>query len=469
MSAPRDAVARDTVPPDASPVEAPHASRPPPGGIVIVGGGWAGLSAAVELARHGLRPVLLEAARQLGGRARAVRFDALHVDNGQHLLFGAYHSLLAMLRVLDVPESRAFRRLPLNLLLRSATGADIRFAARSLPAPWHLGLALLATRGLELSARLSALRFLRRVRRAGFHVTPDRALADFLRQQNQGGEETRALWQPLCQAALNTPLAEASTQLFLRVLRDAFFGNRRDSDFLLPVSDLTACLPQPAMDFVESRGGSVRLAARVQAIRVDAGAVSGVLVHDAWLDANQVVVATPPEACAELLREHAPLADTVASLERLSAQPICTLYLQYPGAVTLGRDFIGVLDATVHWLFDHGRLTGRPGLIAAVINGPGPHMDLAGEALTDRLVGEIARLFPAWPTPRASKLIREKRATLSASAGVDQYRPGHATAVRGLWLAGDYTATGYPSTLEGAVRSGLLCARRILRHTRQVA
>ena len=435
--------------------------------VIVIGGGWAGLAAAVELVRHGAKVTVLEATRQLGGRARGVRFGPNHVDNGQHLLLGAYHSVLAVLRAMGVRETDVFRRLPLSLVLRNPGGEHVGVNALPLPAPLHLLAGLLTARGLEWGARVAALRFLRRARADKFEVAPDVPLADYLERCGQHGAETRALWQPLCLAALNTPIARASTRLFLRVLRDAFFGARHDSDLLLPVKDLGECLPRPALDFIESRGGSVRLAARAHAVGIEHGAVTGVMVRDEPLAAEHVIVATPPEACLNLLREHAPLAETVERLGALSAEPICTAYLQYPESVTLGRDFLGVLDSTVQWLFDHGRLTGRGGLIAAVISGPGPHIVMNNEALSGHIQREIARIFPGWPQPLAVKVIRERRATISAVPGVDRYRPGHATNIKGLWLAGDYTATGYPSTLEGAVRSGLICARRILKQERR--
>ena len=433
--------------------------------VVVVGGGWAGLAATVELARHGVPATLLEGARQLGGRARAVRFGPYHVDNGQHILLGAFHSVLALLNTVGVSEPSVFRRYPLLLTLIGQRNRRLEIKADHLPSPLHLALGLLRVRALSLHSRIAALRLLRAVRRRGFELGADVSVAQFLENHRQPPEAVWSLWRPLCLAALNAAPAAASTRLFLSVLRDGFFARRHNSDMLLPILDLSACLPQPATDYIEGRGGSVRLGARVQTLRIENGAVTGVVVRNETIAADHVILAVPPDACAPLLRGHEPLAPLAQSIGQLKTHPICTVYLRYPESVGLDRDFIGLLETTAHWLFDRGRLTGDHGLLTAVICGPGPHMRLTNAELIEQIVRELAELFPAWPRPLEAKLIRERQATLAPLPDVDRLRPAHATPVRGLWLAGDYTVAAYPSNLEGAVRSGLVCARWVLRHT----
>jgi squalene-associated FAD-dependent desaturase len=438
--------------------------RAVPDGIVIIGGGWAGLAAAVELARHGRKPVVLEAARTLGGRARSMRVEARVLNNGQHLLLGAYRSVLAILDTLEIPESRVLKRLALGLILKSTLGGETRLQTRALPAPLHLLWALATTGGLSLGARLSALQLLRRARRDRFDARPDVALTYYLRRCAQPAETIRALWQPLCQAALATPIERASTRLFLRVLRDVFFGRRAHSDLLVPIEPLVDCLPQPAADYVEARGGSVRVATRVQAIRFgDDGAVAGVQIRDQWLPARQIVLATPPETAAALLREHPACAALAQQLEHLELHPVSTLFLEFPETIMLPQALVGVLDGTLQWLVDHGQLGGTRGSIAAVVGGPGAHEQLTDDALSALLVADVARLYPDWPAPTRTHLVREKHAVLAATPENETLRPRNVAPAPGLWLAGDYTVAGYPSSLEAAVRSGIVAARRILR------
>lgn len=433
--------------------------------VIVVGGGWAGLAAAIELARQGSAPTLLEGARQLGGRARAVRFGPFHVDNGQHVLLGAFQSVLATLAAIGVAEGTVFRRQPLTLTLLDQRRRQVELrASRRLPAPLHLAAGLLNARGLSWHSRLAVVRLLRRARRDRFRLAQDVSVARLLEMARQPPEAVWNLWRPFCLATLNAPPALASARLFLNVLREGVFGGRHHADLLLPILDLSACLPEPATDYIEHRGGSVQLGARVHGLEIRDGAVTGVVLRDRVLAADQVILATPPAVSAKLLRGHVALAPHVERLRQLRTHPICTVYLRYPEHVALERDFVGLLDSTVQWLFDRGRLMGDHGLIAAVICGPGGHVRLTNADLIERVVRELAERFPPWPAPLETKLIRERQATLAAVPGVDRLRPPHATAVRGLWLAGDYTASAYPSNLEGAVRSGIVCARWALRH-----
>lgn len=427
---------------------------------VVVGGGWAGLAAAVELARHGEPVTLVEAADRLGGRARRVDYRGYQVDNGQHLVIGAYRALLGLLAAIGVPEERIFERRPLELWLRSPREPEVRLRLPRLPAPLHLFAGLARASGLSPRERWQALRFCLRLR--AHPPAEDCSVRSLLERAGQPATLVRRLWEPLCLATLNASADVASAEVFRRVLRDAFAYRRADSDLLIARTDLGRLLPEPARDFILARGGRICLGQRVTALEARGDRVTGVrLAGGASLDAAHVVLAVPPEACLRLVRPLPALQALAARLERMQSAPICTVYLRYPPQTTLPFPLIGLHGGAAQWVCDLGA-AGRPGLMSVVISGPGDHLETPRARLVDRVGAELAAHFPAWPAPVEGFVLRERRATFLSAVGVNAMRPSCETPYRNCHVAGDATDTGYPATLEGAVRSGLACARRIL-------
>jgi len=432
--------------------------RPP---VVVIGGGWSGLAAAVELTRNGTAVTLIESAPHVGGRARTVAAPFGAVDNGQHLLIGAYREFLDMLGTLGLREEVLFDRRTLRLHMNDLDGGrDVMISVPALPAPLHLAKGLGSARGLSLGERLAAVRFTAWLQRRSFDIE-DTPLGDLLTARGQPPRLTRALWEPLCLATLNTPLAIASSRLFARVLQQTFTGHRSNCDLLLPRVPLGDLLPEPAVAFITEHGGEVRTGSRAVALHIHDGRLAAIdLADGSRLAARHVVLALPPRALGPLLDGHPSLASLRTDLDRFHYQPICTVYLHYPGTVTFEGGLRGVLGGITQWLVDRGG-TGTPGVIAAVVSAAGAHMDLDREALAKRVIEEVAALFPRWPAPEAQLVIREKRATFASVTGIDALRPDSTTPLPGCWLAGDWTATGLPATLEGAVRSGVQSARAV--------
>jgi squalene-associated FAD-dependent desaturase len=425
----------------------------------IIGGGYAGMAAAVELAGRGIPVTLFESARQLGGRARGVAYNNTQLDNGQHLLLGCYHNTLRLIEKTGGDSEADFLRVPLQLELHR----EFSMKAPQLPAPLHLLSALLRAKGLSAHDRLNAARFMLKLRRMNFRLPDDITVTELLAQHGQGAALTMKLWEPLCIAALNTPINKASAQVMLNVLRDALSRARADSDMLLPRISLTSLFPQRAADFVEQHGGKVRIGCGVEALlpRDDGIEISTAQGSEIF---SHVICAAPPAAAARLLRPLPGFAGTVREIERLEQQPIYTVYLQYPESVALPHPMLGLHQRCSQWLFDKGRIAGQHGLIAAVISAEGMHQELSQDQLAQKVIAELREEFAIVEQPQWVKVIAEKRATFCCAPNLP--RPAQQTSLPRLQLAGDYTAGDYPATLEGAVMSGLKCAAAILAEQR---
>ena len=359
-------------------------------------------------------------------------------------------------------EDEAFRRRPLHLEMRSTRREDACIAFPPLPAPWHAVAGFARAKGLSRTERYRALALCTRLFLSGFKLDGDLSVADWLRNAKQPERLIELIWEPLCIAAMNTPLDRASAKIFIRVLREAFAGRRSDADMLFPRVDLGGIFPDPAIRFVREHGGTVHFSERVASLEVRDDRIEGVTTNRGdRLLADHVVIAASPGEALRLVEPHPSLKDIGRQLTMLRYEPVCTIYLQYPPQTTLGGEMLGLLDGTAQWIFDLGA-AGHPGRMAVVISGPGPHMDQDNAALIATVSREIGEYFPGWPRPSHTIVIREKRAGFSCHVGVDAHRPGVQTPVRGCWLAGDYTATGFPATLEGALRSGVSAARKIL-------
>lgn len=433
--------------------------------VAVIGGGWAGCAAAVELSRRGASVTLFEAARTLGGRARVVEVEGRSLDNGQHILLGAYSETLRLMRIIGIDPDDVLLRLPLQMRYPNGTGMDL--VTPRLPAPLHMLIGLLRASGLKTEDKLALVRFSSAARWMGWLLHTDCSVAELLERFNQTDLLIRLMWRPLCIAALNTPPERASAQVFLNVLRDSLGARRAAaSDMLLPRVDLTGLFPRRAADFIERHGGQLRLGTNVRSIRCDDSGwqleVNGASAIETF---DAVVIATQPAHAAALLDGL-----VTASWEgALGHEPITTCYLQYDPAFTLGQPFYALLDdaARGDWgqfVFDRGQLdSANAGLLSVVISASGEAIELGHDALAAAVAKQLAEVFrdPTLAQPTWVKVISEKRATFSCTPAL--VRPSNNTGCQGLVIAGDYTASDYPATLESAVRSALQAVNCLMR------
>lgn len=435
----------------------------------ILGGGWAGFAAALTLARSGWHITLHEAAREPGGRARGMDLDTpqgpLRVDNGQHILIGAYTESLRLMREVGVDPERALHRQP--MALPYADGSGLRFP--DWPAPLDALAGIATARGWSLGERAALLARAVRWRLAGFRCAPQATVADLC-----AGLPQRLVTEfidPLCISALNTPIHLASGTVFLRVLRDALFSGRGGSHFLVPRRDLGSLFPAPAAQWLQERGHAVRLGSRVAELQPQGPhwTLGPAQAEDAPFDA--VLLACPaPEAARLALTaaEHdsLPARDGIA-LQRwaqlaqdLQHRPIATVYAQTgdpshtlppPGAPWLALR--STPDAPAQFVFDRGQLGGPQGLMAFVISDSASDR----ETLQAQVLAQ-AQAQLGWHGLVALRTVIDKRATFACLPQLQ--RPGMELG-HGLWACGDHVDGPYPATIEGAVRSGLQAAEAI--------
>lgn len=422
--------------------------------VAVVGGGYAGMAAAAELADAGIDVTVFEAARTLGGRARRVELGGFRLDNGQHLMVGAYSETRRLLRKVGRDNVRRILRRPLRLEF----GDGFALRAATLPSPLHLAWAL-ARAPLSWHERLAALRFMQALKASGFRLERDDSVTSLLDAHEQPETLRRHLWEPLCLAALNTPVGKASAQVFANVLRDSLAGPRAASDLLHPAVDLSEMFPEPAAAFVAACGGSVRTSQPIRAVSPAAGGFELIGASEAG-SFSHVVLAVAPYHLRPLLAELPELALLAQGVGNFRYEPIATAYFSYADTVRLPTPMLGQVNGHAQWLFDRGQLSSQPGLIAAVISAEGPWQALSREALLLELRAEVEQHLKQPGPLRWSQLIVERRATFACTPGLE--RPPTRTPVPGLLLAGDYVASDYPATIESAVRSGVAAAHSVI-------
>ncbi len=417
--------------------------------IAIVGAGWAGLAAAVQATQAGHRAIVFEASRAIGGRARAISAtlpegSPVTLDNGQHILIGAYSQSLRLLREVGVDAGTALLRLPLTL--RFPDGRGLRFGA--LPAPLDALWGVASARGWSLAERVSLLRNFARWRLRNFECEASTTVAELCHSISPGVRAN--LIDPLCLSALNTPMQRASAQVFLRVLRDTLDSKRGSSNLLLPRVDLSTLFPLAAARWLHEHGCEIRLGQRVDALvsdqtwRVQGQPFDAIILATSASEASQMLMdsaSTAPDSIATQMRVWAAVA------RDLRFEAIATVYAWSPDAA-LAEPMLALSSSVTkpaQFVFDRGQLGGPSGLLAFVVSAC-----TGGRTDTQEQVLQQAREQLSL-TLRPVQTVVEKRATFACTAGLQ--RPGLQIAPS-LLACGDYVAGPYPATLEGAVRSG---------------
>lgn len=481
--------------------------------MVVIGAGFAGLSAAARLAERGHRVLVLEKRSRLGGRATAFRDRDTGelVDNGQHILAGAYRETFAFLaRIGASGNVKAQPQLAVTMV--DERGVSSRLACADLPSPLHLLTGILRWTALSWADRLSVFRLALPLRReqaalvaraatdrraepgTGFLAgdgatrpdeTPEETVEQWLIRHGQSPRLREMLWDPLALAALNQPSAVASASLFARVLAEMFGPDRAAASMVLPTKPLDAMYAEPARAFIEARGGEVRTGADTsveierESVRPLANGSGRLVVRVApqpasaapgeeWRPAA-VIAAVPWYVLPSLFTgDVTPLAGTLQAARDTAPSPIVTVNLWYDRPI-LGEPFVGLPGRRMQWIFEKRLVFGESASHLSLVSSGAS--DLLAATNADLVTAAQQELREAFPVCREATLlrgtvIREPRATFSIAPGQPP-RPATRTAVPRLFLAGDWIATGLPATIESAVRSGHAAADAVAADARR--
>jgi hydroxysqualene dehydroxylase len=437
--------------------------------VIVIGGGFAGLSAATALAQKGCRVTVLEGRQVLGGRAYSfvdpVTGDS--VDNGQHLFMGCYYETQTFLERLQATEGLEFQS-GLQIPFVGSGGRNAELHCLSLPAPWHLYSGFLRLKTLSWSDRWRLRLVQDALKQNESTEALDRLTVDeWLIRSGQSEEARRHLWDLITIACLNEDSRIASAAPFVAVLKQAFFEDRKASQLAFAHVGLSELYVPQAVKYLEDRGGEVRVKAPVQRLEMEGGQVVAVrLRSDERIEADAVIAAVPPWALTKLVPDEWLKQPYFESLNRFSYSPIISVHLWFNEEITREL-FVGLLDTQIQWLFNRSRIHQDPktksGHISLVISGAHAFANWDDKKILSMALEELKRLFPK--ARRAalvrSLVIKESHATLSLKVGTDALRPTSLSPIKQFFVAGDWVKTGLPATIESACKSGHACAELV--------
>lgn len=434
--------------------------------VVVVGGGCAGLSAACALAEAGACVTLVEARPVLGGRTFATRDrrSGDWVDNGQHVLFGCYHETLAYLdRIGTRGLLRVQGSLAVSMIDRGGRSSELRCPA--LPSPLQLAAGVLAWDALPFRDRAS-IAGMSRALASDAVPQPDETVRAWLGRHGQAERLCELLWEPLAVAALNQSIDVAMATTFAEVIRRMLGPGPDDAAIAWATDSLSAVLVEPAAAFIEGHGGEVMRGASAVVTATGPQAPT-VRVDGRVVEARAVISAVPWHAVEGLFD---PMPDAVRDVStqasaRRSA-PIVTVNVWFDRPI-LEMPFVGLPGRTFQWVFDKRLVTPGASHLSLVCSGAESVVSLPNHEVIALAVGELSQALPAARAARVqhATAVRERRATFSLAAG-EPARPSTTTLLRGFFLAGDWTNTGLPATIESAVISGHRAAAAALDYLR---
>ena len=441
--------------------------------VVIIGAGFAGLSAAVALCERGFRVSVLEGKPSLGGRAYSfIDGDTGDfVDNGQHVLMGCYTETLDFLNRIGAAGNLVFHE-ALEIEMLTAAGQSARLKTAPLPGPLHMAGALLGYRHLSVADRISVMRggIAMLAMRSRGHQLRGMTVAQLMDRLHQSERARQCFWYPLSIATLNDEPESSSSELLVEVLKRAFLSRRRDSAFVYSRVGLSDLYCTGAQRLVERAGGSVTTRAIVESIELGEGCRAAcVRLRDgARIEASYFISAVPAPQMLRFMPESAVAEPFFARLGGLSSSPIICVHLWLDREVT-DSAFVGFVGTTTQWLFNKRRIFAQrgethPGYLSFVISGARKLVDRSNDEILEIVTRDLHSMVPRARDAKIVKslVLKEKNATMAPNLRSHELRPTAKTPIDNFFLAGDWIQTGLPATIESAVISGRAAAAAVV-------
>ena len=440
--------------------------------VVIVGGGLSGLAAAVHLSSRRIPVLLLEQRKFLGGRAYSFVDESTGtvIDNGQHVLIAGYRRTMEFLGTIGTRDRLFVQGAP-EFLFHHPDRGFCSFRLPLLPSPLHLLGGIITTDLFSFADKLRMLRAGGALRSFRWEAAGDMTVGDWLDSLGQSAETKRSFWEPLAVAIMNESIGAASAVVFVRALREAFLSGRRGAALAIPKVGLSDLYVEPARAFIERQGGVLRCGADVSGSVVEGENVAAVRLKEGeTLPCSALILAVPSYRAPSLLPEALRETGCMASAASIPLSPIVSVHLWFDEDV-MPQEILGVIGRRIQWVFNRRKIgpeigsgdeNGRKGHLSAVISAAHAFVDMGNDELTRIALEDLRSIFgPSAGHATHAVVIREKRGTFSCTPEVERIRPGCGTPVPNLFIAGDWTDTGYPATIEGAIMSGERCAGRV--------
>jgi hydroxysqualene dehydroxylase len=414
---------------------------------IVVGGGLAGLSASAFLADKGFRIELIEAAPKLGGRAYSFEDEnfGCELDNGQHIMMGCYKSALEFMKLIGAYDNLSVQK-NLSITFVGASGAEYKLESSWLPYPFNLLSAILNYKALSFRDRLNVVLFFAKFPFISGGSVQQFSVAEWLKNENQNDEIVKALWELISVSALNTNINKANAKMFLDILKKIFLRGNSSTLIVTPEYGLSKTYCQNASDFIQSKNGAVSVSEKVTEIKIENNSAAEVITNRRRITDFDFVISAAPLFAAEKFLPN--IKEYISSYPALEYSSILSVHLKIINN-PLKEKFYALIGSPVHWVFNHSDY------ITIVISDADLLIKNSNEDIISMVKGELKKYLKIeTDTVTNSRIIKEKRATFIPSREIINTRPGYKTKLNNFFIAGDWTNTHLPSTIESAVASG---------------